>query len=153
MTEDIAKIIRKGWRPEGKVAQMEDLAAQARRLDGALKVAEGWMEAAFSAQSTEMTARAEYMRDHIQEELSRVCFEMEVGARRTQYGEGHEEEAQHAAVADTLLTAYCILRDAPDSYFGSGVPRARYEVMGALMVAMDAANAEIERLEPEKNTA
>lgn len=106
------------------------LPEQARRLDAALKVAEQWMDVAFSAQSVELTSRAEYVRDHLQEELSRVCFEMEVEERRARYGGGYEEEAQHAAVVDTLLSAYCILRDAPDSYFGSGAPRTRYEVMG-----------------------
>jgi hypothetical protein len=52
------------------------------------------------------------------------------------------------------------LRELESDLFGDGSPRARYEVMGALMVAMDAANAEQERLdaanapgEPEKATA
>jgi hypothetical protein len=53
-----------------------------------------------------------------------VCFEKEVEARKVQYGEGHGEEACPDALSGTLLTAYCILRDAPDScYFGSGTPK------------------------------
>ena len=79
MQENIAEIVRKEWRPEGKVAEMADLSAQARRLDGALKVAEQWMDSAFSAQSTELTARAEYMRDQLEEEL-RACADRD--ARR-----------------------------------------------------------------------
>jgi hypothetical protein len=108
-----------------------------------------------------MFHQAEYTRDNIEEELSRVCFEMAVEneARREKAAssaarEYTEEElravARPAALAETLLMTYCTLRDFESSLFGDGSPIARYEVMGALMVAMDAANAETERLDAEK---
>jgi hypothetical protein len=55
-----------------------------------------------------------------------------------------------AALSETLLRTYCTLRELDSDLFGDGSPRARYEVMGALMVAMDAANAEMERLDAAK---
>ena len=53
----------------------------------------------------------------------------------------------HAAVlSDSLLSAYCALRDTPEEAFSVEAPeRERYALMGAVMVAQDAANAEMER--------
>ena len=46
-----------------------------------------------------------------------------------------------------MLRVYCVLRNVPDEEFGGEVPeRERYAHMGALMVAQEAANAEMERL-------
>jgi hypothetical protein len=55
--------------------------------------------------------------------------------------------ARSAALSETLLRTYCTLRELESDLFGDGSPRARYEVMGALMVAMDVANAQSERLD------
>jgi hypothetical protein len=87
MQDDIAKTVRFGWVPEGKVAERMSLSEQARRLDRSLKVAEKWMEAAFSTETTELHARAQYTHDALQEELSRVCFQLEVADRRRANGE------------------------------------------------------------------
>jgi hypothetical protein len=46
MTENIAKSIRQGWRPEGEVAEMTELHGQAQRLERALRVAQRWMKTA-----------------------------------------------------------------------------------------------------------
>jgi hypothetical protein len=156
--QNIAQTIRGGWAPELREAMKLPEAAQ--RLDRALKVAVKWMEVA-RENTSEMFHQAEYTRDNIKEELSRVCFEMAVEnqARREKAAssaarEYTEEElravARPAALAETLLMTYCTLRDFESSLFGDGSPIARYEVMGALMVAMDAANAETERLDAEK---
>jgi hypothetical protein len=53
----------------------------------------------------------------------------------------------HAAVLlDSLLSAYCVLRDVAEEAFGGDAPgRERYALMGALMAGMDATNAEMER--------
>jgi hypothetical protein len=48
------------------------------------------------------------------------------------------------------VRTYCTLRELDSDLFGDGSPRARCEVMGALMVALDAANAEMERLDAAK---
>jgi hypothetical protein len=136
MTENIAEAVRHRGRPEGKVAGMEDLGGQARRLERALAVAEKWVEAA--CEDGEMLRRAEHARDQIEEELSRVAFAMEVEACKVQWGEDLGETAEASALDDALLSAYCVLRDAPSHLFGDRRPRTRHELMGALMVAMDA---------------
>ncbi len=52
---------------------------------------------------------------------------------------------------DALLAVYCVLRDLPGEAFGGEVPeRERYAQMGALLVALDAANSEAEALAPER---
>jgi hypothetical protein len=136
--KDIAKTVRYGWRPEGKVAERMDLSAQARRLDRSLRVAEKWIEAAFNTETGELHARAEYTRDTLQEELARVCFAMEVEERKAAYGEEHEDKAEPSALSDALGEAFCILDRAPADLFNDSSPRARYALMGALMVTMDA---------------
>lgn len=160
MTENIAQAIRED---RGLWGEMSDLAAEARRLDRSLDVVEKWMEAAdaSSGETGRLWHHAITMRDQIGEELSRVAFRMEVEGRRRDYGEGLEATAEAAALSDALLAAYCVLRDAPAELFGDGSPRARYELMGALMEAMDVANEAAneaargvaERLEPENATA
>jgi hypothetical protein len=62
---------------------------------------------------------------------------MEVrGLSRDAAAEAPEETLRTAALSDTLLAAYCILRDAPEEVVGER--RQRYATMGALMVAQDA---------------
>ena len=57
-----------------------------------------------------------------------------------------DRTAQASVLSDSLLSAYCALRDAPEEAFSVEAPeRDRYALMGALMAAMDAANAEMER--------
>jgi hypothetical protein len=147
MHQDIAKTIGRGWSPE--LTEAMKLPEQARRLDAAVKVAEKWLEQ--SKGSPEMWAQAEYTRDRLEEELSRVCFKMEVEDRERDLGEAGVSHA----LSDTLLNAYCTLRDAPADLIGDGSPRERYALMGALLVAQDAANAEAEQAkpEPEKSSA
>ena len=147
MQHDIAKSICQGWSPQLREAM--ELPEQATRLDRALKVAEAWMEAA-REDSAEMFAQAQYTHDKLEEELSRVCFEMEVEDRTRLYGEEHTAKAPSDALSDVLLGAYNALREVPAELVGAGSPRARYELMGALLVAMDAANAEMKNLEVEK---
>jgi hypothetical protein len=109
--------------------------------------------------TSEMFHQAEYTRDKIEEELSRVCFEMavesEASRERAASSRDYTDEdlwaiARPAALSETLLRTYCTLRELDSDLFGDGSPRARCEVMGALMVALDAANAEMERLDAAK---
>jgi hypothetical protein len=130
----------------------------AQRLDRALKVAVKWMDVA-REDTSEMFHQAEYTRDKIEEELSRVCFEMavesEASRERAASSRDYTDEdlwaiARPAALSETLLRTYCTLRELDSDLFGDGSPRACCEVMGALMVALDAANAEMERLDAAK---
>jgi hypothetical protein len=136
--DQIAKTVRYGWVPEGKVAEWIDLSEQARRLDRALKVAEKWMEASFSTEATELFSRAQYTPDALQEELSRVCFQMEVEENKRVFGEEHEDKAEPSALSDALVEVFCILGRAPEHIFNDSSPRARYALMETLMVAQDA---------------
>jgi hypothetical protein len=79
MTENIAEKIREERGPTGEMA---DLAAQVQRLRMSLEVARKWQETADNEGSDTLGAHAEYMRDTIEEEYSRACFEMEVLERR-----------------------------------------------------------------------
>jgi hypothetical protein len=121
-------------------------------------VAVKWMDVA-REDTSEMFHQAEYTRDKIEEELSRVCFEMaverEASRERAASSRDYTDEdlwaiARPAALSETLLRTYCTLRELDSDLFGDGSPRARCEVMGALMVALDAANAEMERLDAAK---
>jgi hypothetical protein len=143
---------------------MASLSEQARRLDRSLKVAVMWMEAAH-ADSSEMWAKAQYARDSIEEELSCVCFEMAVEEEAHVHARAYEnqtperregrryrdedlpEVARLSALSDMLLSTYCELRDLETDHIGDGSTRARYGLMGALLVAQDIANTEMERLE------
>src|SRR5919202_2079260 len=148
MTENIAEEIREDRRPEG---EMFDLAGEARRLRASLAVSEKWLQAATEEDGTgHLTAAAEYTRDQLEEELSRTAFRMEVLRRK---GEMHEARgvgdldgaARAGVLSDSLLSAYCVMRDVPGEAFGDWPGRERYAIMGALMAGMDAANAEMER--------
>jgi len=121
--QNIAETIRKGWSPE--LTKAMKLPEQARRLDRSLKVAVQWMEAA-REDSSEMWAQAQYARDSIEEELSRVCFEMAAeeetllhatayknqtperreGRRQRSSDEDLPEVARLSALSNMLLTAY-----------------------------------------------
>ena len=150
---NIAETIREGWGPEFENAMK--LPEQAQRLDHALKVAVKCMKAA-REDTPELFHQAEYTRDKVEKELSRVCFEMavETEARREKAATSRDyteedllAKARSAALSETLLRTYCTLRELESDLFGDGSLRARYEVIGALMVAMDAANAETEHLD------
>jgi hypothetical protein len=87
-----------------------------------------------------------------------VCFEMAVESEASREraasprdctDEDHSRVARSAALSETLLRTYCTLRELQSDLFGDGSPTARYEVMGALMVAIDAADSETERLDAE----
>ena len=83
-----------------------------------------------------------------------MCFEMEVESCKRDYGEGLEDKARSDELSNTLLATYCALRDVPSDLFGDGSLRARYAVMSALMVAMDATSEGAQASpEPEKPTA
>ena len=149
MTENVAERIREDRQPEG---EMFGLAGEARRLRGSLAVAEKWLEVAQQRhESGHLTHEAEYTRDKIEEELSRTAFRMEVLQRRRQLRDVRPVEdpdgtARAGVLSDSLLSAYCALRDAPEEAFSVEAPeRDRYAIMGALMAAMDAANAQMER--------
>jgi hypothetical protein len=144
--ENIAAAVRHSSGPTGDMAE---LSAQAQRLRKALEVAQAWERAAGS--SSEMFAHATYTADKLEEELSRVIFEMEVLDRRRldeQLKEEHpdfekptEQERRVGVISDTLLAAYCTLSVAPLEVFGVGErvaeERTRYEMMGALLAAQD----------------
>jgi hypothetical protein len=149
MQHDVAKAIGRGWSPELREAM--ELPEKARRLSRALKVAEKWMESAREGEaSSEMWSQAEYTRDKVEEELSRVCLEMDVRERTGTFFEDPTDEGsvrlmQSYAISDGLMEAYLILRDAPEDLFAPARgARGRYELMGALMVALDGVNAELE---------
>jgi hypothetical protein len=95
--------------------------------------------------------------DQLEEELSRIAFRMEVLSRKGEMREARDVEdldgTAHAAVlSDSLLSAYCVLRDFSEEAFGGEVPvRERYALMGALMVAQEAANTEMERCVGEQS--
>jgi hypothetical protein len=142
MQDSVVKAIREGWSPT--LSEAMKLPEQARRLDAALRVAERWLEVA-REDSREMYHEAQYARDKLEEELSRVCFEMAIEDSRRAYGEvsessASEDKARSDTLADMLLTTYCILRDAPADVIGDGSPRVRHAFMGALMAAVDAAS-------------
>jgi hypothetical protein len=147
--ENIAEAIREDRPLEG---EMFDLAGEARRLRSSLAVAQKWLEVATDEdESGLMTAKAEYTRDKLEEELSRTAFRMEVlrkgrVLREARPAEDPDGTARAAVLSDSLLAAYCALRDAPEEAFTVEAPeRERYAIMGAMMEAMDAANAEMHR--------
>ena len=150
MTENnIAEKIREDRQPEG---EMFALSGEARRLRSSLAVAQKWLAVAEEEdEAGHLTPTAEYTRDQLEEELSRTAFRMEVLKRGRDLREARPVEdpggTAHAAVlSDSLLSAYCALRDAPEEAFSVEAPeRDRYALMGALMAAMDAAGAEMER--------
>jgi len=154
MTENIAEKIREDRQPEG---EMFTLSAEARRLRSSLSVAEKWLEVAQGSDETgHLALTAEYTRDQLEEELSRAAFRMEVLRRQKELRHARPVEdpdgtARAAVLSDSLLSAYCALRGAPEEAFSAEAPeRDRYATMGALMAAMDATNAEMERAAGEQ---
>jgi hypothetical protein len=150
MTENIADVIREDRRPEG---EMYDLSREAKRLRSALAVAQRWLEVAEEEDETgALVTRAEYTRDQLEEELSRTAFRMEA-LRQWRVLTSHERPvedlegtARAGVLSDSLLRVYCLLRDVPAEAFGGDSPeQERYALMGALMVAQEAANKEMER--------
>jgi PHD/YefM family antitoxin component YafN of YafNO toxin-antitoxin module len=156
MTEkNIAEKIREDHRPGG---EMFTLSGEARRLRNSLAVAQKWLAVAEDEDKAgHLTSTAEYTRDQLEEELSRIAFRMEVLERRREMREARPVEdldgtARASVLSDALLTVYCLLRDVPDGAFGGDTPeRSRYAHMGALMAAQDAANAELERCVGEQS--
>jgi hypothetical protein len=146
--ENVAEKISEDRRPGG---EMMALSAESKRLRRALAVAEKWVEAASEGEETgHLTATAEYTRDQLEERLARVAWRMHVLSRRRELrGMGVEDpEAASASstLSDALLHVYCVLREVPNEEFGSDVPeRELYAHMGALLVAQEAADAEMER--------
>lgn len=149
--EHRAEVIRRSRRPKGEMA---DLSAQAQRLHRSLAVAEEGMASNLrGAAAPEMATRAEMIHDELQEELARVGYEMENLARRREYKEMDRDVPEcvisGSLLSDTLLEAYCVLATALEAVISSGgseaCARARYKLLGALLVAQDAANAEMER--------
>jgi hypothetical protein len=113
--KNIAEKIREDLRPEG---EMFALRAEARRLRNSLAVAEKWLEVAEEEDETGLlTAKAEYTRDQLEEELSRVAFGMEVLRRQKELRHARPVEdpdrTARAACSRTLcsaLTAPCETR-------------------------------------------
>jgi hypothetical protein len=153
MTENIAEIISQARAPRREIG---DLTSKARRLGKALEIADKWVEV--SAGDTEMFSRATIARDQLAEELSRTVFQMDVLYNKRLITEGRElreargkevpdldldRESRDSTLSDVLLDAYTTLDCAPLEVFGVGdraaEERTRYLMMGALMVAIDAA--------------
>ncbi len=155
MKENIAERVREDRKPEG---EMFALHGEAKRLRSALAVANKWLDAAWEHDGGvgELVRVAETTRDEVEEELSRTAHRMEVLRRRREMGEGGRDEAPEglapaAVLSDALLAVYCVLRELPGEEFGGEMPeRGRYAQMGALLVAVDAANAEVETLAPRR---
>ena len=76
---------------------------------------------------------------------------MEVSVRRGQLRSVRPEEnpdkmAGASVLSDSLLRVYCALRDVPAEALGiDASEQDRYAIMGAMMAAMDTANAEMKR--------
>jgi hypothetical protein len=153
MTENIADIINQAHAPTGEMAHLSN---KARRLGKALEIAEKWVEV--SGGDAEMFGRATIAHDQLEEELSRTVFAMDViynkrlifhgRSNREARGEELEDldldrESRDSTLSDVLLDAYTTLSVAPLDVFGVGdrtaEERTRYLMMGALMVAIDAA--------------
>ena len=81
MTEkNVADAIREDRQPEG---EMFDLAGEARRLSASLAVAQKWYEVALEGDEMgHLTAKAEYARDQLEEEISKTAFRMGVLRKR-----------------------------------------------------------------------
>jgi hypothetical protein len=165
--ENIAEIIRQAQNP---TRVMADLSSKAQRHRKALQVAEEWVEAALG--DTEMCGRAQIARDQLVEELSRTAFEIDVVEQKRLIAAGREwrsereaaaplevveaspeelyRESRDSTLSDVQLDAYTTLSVAPLDVFGVGArvaeERTRYVMVGALMVAVDAA---IGKQEPE----
>ena len=150
--ENIAARIRHAKRPE---TPMADLSAQALRLNRSIAVLEEWARAALEDSVGELAVLAETTLDQAHEELSRVVHAMDFETRKREYrdrgSEGLEEVARYALLSDTLLQAYCVLASVPVGVLGTdeteASERTRFALMGSLLVAQDAADAELKRAE------
>jgi hypothetical protein len=154
---DLVGRVRRSW-GSSSASTMQQLSGEAQRLRRALAVAEKWVEAATG--SNEMFSEANYTYDKLEEELARVCWDMDVEFSTNEYARAHKnfggEEATReeldasvsGLLSNALLDAYCILRDAPLETFGVGEreaeERPRYSIMGALLEAMDLIPGEVE---------
>jgi hypothetical protein len=154
--ESIAAAVRSGssagTRLEGYGLELHE---QARRLRASLDIVGKWMDAALQDDSGELFQMARNTYDKLEEELAAVAFQMEVEARvklEVSFREPHpspetlESVWRAAVLSDTLMEAYCIVREADEGYFEEKV---RYRLMGALNAARAAADAEMKRLEAE----
>ena len=136
VVDSVVERIRVERKPGG---EMFALAGEVGRLRRALTTAKGWVDAAWEAEAEELCDIAEHTRDRLEEELARAAHRMEIDRRRREMGEA-DAGGDLAAAAVTLSD---VLRDVPEEEFGGEMPeRERYALMGALMVAQDAANAE-----------
>ena len=150
--ESIAARIRHAKGPE---TPMADLSAQALRLNRSIAVLEKWTRAAVEDSVGELAVLAETTLDQAHEELSRVVWAMDLETRRREYremgSEGLEEVARYALLSDTLLQAYCVLASAPVEVLSGdetdASERTCFSLMGALLVAQDAADTELKRAE------
>ena len=139
-------------------SRMSDLSAQARRLRSSIAVLEKWTAAAMEDRGTELIALAESTHDALEEELARVAYQMEFERRKREYRDAGRDVPEgvvgSALLSDLLLAAYCVLVSAPESIFGIAEgdysnDMKRYPMMGALLVAQEAAEAAMERLKAE----
>lgn len=156
--QSIAEVIRDAREPRGEMA---DLSAKAQRLSRSVDVVEKWLEASMEGRgSLELCSLAEKTRDQLEEELSRVVYQMEVVERKRLHSapaRAHideedlpdDEEFRAGVLSDQLLAAYVVLREAPEELFGvtegGANSRTCYAIMGALLVAMDALTEEERR--------
>ncbi len=158
----IAEAISRAQRPQDETFA---LAGKAADLQRAIKVAEQWIEAAAkSPGGGEMWERAETIHDELEEELSRVAWEMEIASARRReevFNEGRPEErkvgdpeavARASHLSESLMEAYSILAGIPQEHLAlcgsEASPRTRHRLMGALLAAREAADAELGRLDP-----
>ena len=137
---------------------MADLSAQARRLRSSIAVLEKWTVAAMEDRGTELITLAEATHDQLEEELARVVWEMGLERRKREYRDAGrdvpEEVAHYGLLSDELLACYCVLASAPEDIFGIAEgdysnEMKRYSMMGALLVAQEAADAQMERAKAE----
>jgi hypothetical protein len=158
----IAEMIREAERPRG---EFFDLAEQAARLGRSVQVAEKWIEAAAKIDMQgAMCERAETIHDELEEELSRVVWEMQASTASRREGffnderpderrvEDPEAVGRAAALSESLVEAYNILAGIPQEHLGlcgnEASERTRYKLMGALLEAREAADAELKKLDP-----
>ena len=149
MPENIAEQVRHEQELVESLVERGELATQAWRLWTSLQVTEKWLESADAEDADTLGSRAQYMRDEIEQEYARVRFEMELAERQRVFKQMKERrqddelelpsEAWMRAniLTDALIDAFVIVSQ-------SDFER-RYEVMGALLVAHEAADEECKR--------
>jgi len=154
MPDNIAEQVRHEQELVEAMGDAGGLATQAWRLWTSLQVAQKWLETADAEDADTLGSRAQYMRDEIEQEYSRVRFEMRLAERRRVFKEMKErrpddewelpsEESMRASMlSDALIDAFVIVSE--------GDLERRYEVMGAFLVAHDAADEECKRYRAEQ---